>query len=78
MLNSKKKSPKLEFLLPAYLLDHIRRLEAKRCNTWSPNFATITHKLTTGMCLFRFRSLPSAPCSFFYLKDYGHLHITKP
>ena len=48
-----------------------KRLEAKRHNIWSTNFATIT--------IFRFRHL-SALCTLFllYLKDYSHLllHVT--
>ena len=41
ILNSKK-SPKLEFRLPACLIT-FERLEAKRRNIWSLNFATITN-----------------------------------
>ena len=80
----KKKSPKLEFT-SAYLqylrtcLITFKRLEAKQRNKWLLNFTTITN--SPMKCAFSGPEvcLHSAPCPFFYLKDYGHLlHFTRP
>ena len=71
------------FHLPACLpicLITFKRLEAKRRNTWSPNFATITNSPVICAFLGSKVCMPSAPCSFFYLQDYGHflLYVTRP